>query len=244
LNDEHEIMVFEAYFLQIYPSFLDEFSQWIRIEEISLIIDLIQLHRIARNINKSVNSENFKGDFIDYNSLVDEILEISPHYNYNEPKITKKIKGNIEKSLVLTRNSSKFEGNFIGNFIGKIPEKSNENLKEKKRKIKRKINDSKEIGVIPNEKIDEIGEISNENNDILLPSLIFKDSGFFNWEKRSTILSPKPLIFESFHSFVKNNDTFNEENGGKCEEINKSQKRNVFGLSISQNFDDFWKEKK
>ena len=52
------------------------------------------------------------------------------------------------------------------------------------------------------------------------------------------------MIFDSFRSFVKNDEILNEEFEEKGEEINKSLKRNVFGLSISENFDDFWKEKK
>lgn len=252
LNEEPEVMIFQNYFLSIYPKFLHEFSKWMQNENshANLVIDLIQLHKINKKMKENITDCKDTYDFMDFNLMVDDILEISPHYNSNTPR-TKKIKPNPElkkeKSLVITRNNSKNIGDFM----------QNNSIKQKSLVMTR--SNSKNTGDFMQNnsiKFDEAKLFNIDNSKVLIPEFLpsFSYKDFLNFNQKSTILSPRPIIFDSFKSFksfYKNDENMNncenrfEGNDDPIEEnINKSSKKmKIFGQSMSQSELDFGRRK-
>ena len=114
LNEEHEILIFQNHFLRIYPNFLKTFSKWVHNDEPSFVIDLIQLHKISKQMIDNLIHSKTGHKYLDYNTLVDDILEICPHYNYVDSQNKtgqKKQKKNpleekslVENKLVISNN--------------------------------------------------------------------------------------------------------------------------------------------
>lgn len=250
MNDEHEIMIYQNYFLSIFPNFLTLFSKWVQNDENiqnSLVIDLVSIHKISKQMIENVTHIKNSQNYMDYNSMVDDILEISPHYNYQLPRTNKKIKKNPpiaqEKSLILTRNGSKANENNMNN--------ANNNL-----------NNFNNIMLTSINKLEDPKLFFNPNNESsklmmppeFLPSFSYKD--FMNFNQRSAILSPRPWFFESFKSFkslLKQNDEITNVCDNRLEDLNEeaeeifnksSKKMKIFGTSISQSEADFWEDKK
>lgn len=114
LNEEQEILIFQNHVLRIYPNFLKTFSKWVHNDEPSFVIDLIQLHKISKQMVDNLIHSKAGNKYLDYNTLVDDILEICPHYNYVDSQNKtgqKKHKKNpleekslVENKVIITNN--------------------------------------------------------------------------------------------------------------------------------------------
>ena len=114
LNEEQEILIFQNHFLRIYPNFLKTFSKWVHNDEPSFVIDLIQLHKFSKQMVDNLIHSKTGIKYQDYNTLVDDILEICPHYNYADSQNKtgqKKHKKNpaeeislVENNIIITNN--------------------------------------------------------------------------------------------------------------------------------------------
>lgn len=164
---------------------------------------------MMENLQDSTNLNNY----IDFNSLVDDILEISPHYNYKLPKVSKNIKKlpKNNKTILLSRmnsNKTKF-----------IEEKS----------------------IILTRNNSEMSKLLNmEGSKNMMPTdyqnFSYKDLN--NWGR--SCISPNSHVLEGYSRILRKNE---EETIGllRNEGIEEeSKKKSIFGMSISQKFDDFW----
>ena len=240
-------MIFESYFMKLYPNFLKEFSRWVQIDEPSIVIDLVQIHKISKNMLETTNTSKLDQGFLDYNSMIDEILEISPHYNYAIPKPHKKIKVNAidePTPLIMTRQISK---NYENSMKLKQSNSKMDDLTASKLINSNDFFNFKESGLTWDKRIsifspkpppifDSFCTFINKNENILNTTNI----------NESRIIEHDRIIEHE----VSEEDELEKHDVSEVDdlEINKSKKnefnKNVFGLSLSQNIDDFFKERK
>ena len=79
-NEDYLEPMFNSYFNWYIHSFISKFNNWIKVKQ-PFEFDPIKVNAKFKKLNKPYNPQQDK-DFIDYNHWVDDILQISPPYNY------------------------------------------------------------------------------------------------------------------------------------------------------------------
>lgn len=78
-NDEYLNNMFQSYFNCYMHNFIVKFNEWLTNK--SFQFNPIIVNKKYKELNKPYNPAQEK-DFLDYNHMVDDILQIAPPYNY------------------------------------------------------------------------------------------------------------------------------------------------------------------
>jgi hypothetical protein len=111
-NDDYLSEMFQSYFNWYMYNFINRFNEWLKGKAYQF--NPIVVNKKFKDLNKPYNQAEEK-DFLDYNHLVDDILQISPPYNYwNDKKGKTEHKSKAFEGITLSQiNNSQFQNSLI-----------------------------------------------------------------------------------------------------------------------------------
>ncbi|CAI2364872.1 unnamed protein product [Moneuplotes crassus] len=102
LNEEEFLNgMFQSYFNCYIRGFIEKFNKWLKTNKNLFQFNPIEVNKKFKELNRPFNPQK-ESDFIDYNHCVDDILQISPPYNYcgdkNQKAKSKPFEGGMASS--------------------------------------------------------------------------------------------------------------------------------------------------
>jgi hypothetical protein len=184
-------------------AFIPKFNQWLKNNKNTFQFNPIEVHKKFKQLNKPYNPK-IQQDSVDYNHIVDDILQISPPYNYCSTKDVKQ-KQNRNNDLSI---SQQIDNSFVASQRSIVPTKQS-------------------IKTIP---IDASPQIINWNPSQIEEEVAKMDKPLTRLEKKRSSTFSITDIKNTTQKKIDNEDLFNKGSLNQSIDLSKLSKMYQLGV--------------